>query len=74
MSTRQENPAAGCKANKEDLLESKKVTLDVIDDCPNCEKLGILCFVSNHPSRTRAGDEKGVHAERACPYPPIGKF
>ncbi len=51
MSTREENPAKCCKATREDLLESKKYSLDVLDECPNCEKLGVLCFVSNHPPR-----------------------
>lgn len=47
---RVETPPAGCKAKPEDLLRSKR-KLDTTDDCPNCEKLGFLCFVSNHPSR-----------------------
>jgi hypothetical protein len=50
MTTRQDVPAPGCKATKEGLLESKK-NLDETDDCPVCEKRGILCEVANHPSR-----------------------
>ena len=57
MSTREEYPATCCKATREDLLESKKYNLDVlVDECPNCEKLGVLCFVSNHPPRAPVGD------------------
>ena len=56
MSTREEYPATCCKATREDLLESKKYNLDVLDECPNCEKLGVLCFVSNHPPRAPVGD------------------
>lgn len=50
MATRQDEPALGCKATKEGLLESKK-NLDETDDCPVCERRGVLCEVSNHPSR-----------------------
>ena len=54
--SREEHPARCCKATKEDLLGSKKYSLDVLDECPSCEKLGVLCFVSNHPSRAQAGN------------------
>ena len=43
-------PATGCKATIEGLYESK-YQCDETDDCPNCMKLKILCFVSNHHRR-----------------------
>jgi len=42
--------AVGCKASKQDLM-SQKNPLNATDDCPVCERRGILCEVSNHPSR-----------------------
>lgn len=50
MATRQDEPAPGCRASQEQLLNSKD-PLNIYDDCPMCEKLGVLCFVANHPSR-----------------------
>lgn len=35
-------------------MESK-YKLDETDDCPNCLKLGVDCFVSNHPFRQLTG-------------------
>ena len=49
--SRQYIPVHGCKATKEGLMESKH-KLNKTDDCPNCLKLNVLCFVSNHPART----------------------
>ena len=34
----------------------------MLDKRPNGEKLGVLCFVSNHPPRASAGDKFGVHS------------
>ncbi len=48
MATRQDEPAPGCKASKEELSSDG---FKYSDDCPMCEKLGVLCFVANHPSR-----------------------
>jgi hypothetical protein len=50
--SREALPAEGCKATKEDLFESD---LKAIQDCPNCFKLGVECFVSNHPLRQSTG-------------------
>lgn len=47
---RQPEPATGCKATIEGLYESK-YQYDETDDCPNCMKLNVLCFVSNHRRR-----------------------
>ena len=55
MATRQAEPAHGCKASKEELSSDG---FKYSDDCPMCEKLEVLCFVANHPSR---------------PLPPTGK-
>ncbi len=48
---RQNEPSEGCKATKEELLNKKKNPLDIDDDCPICEKRGVLCEVANHPHR-----------------------
>jgi hypothetical protein len=53
--SRQDVPANGCKASKEGLMTSKH-KLDETDDCPNCSKLGVACFVSNHPVRLSTGN------------------
>lgn len=52
MATRQDEPANGCKAGKEELLNKKKNPLDIDDDCPICrDDYSVLCRVANHPSR-----------------------
>ena len=50
MATREDEPAPGCRASQEHLLNSKD-PLNAYDDCPLCEKRGVLCEVGNHPSR-----------------------
>eukprot|EP01031_Cornospumella_fuschlensis_P043372 gene43372-53020_t len=50
--TRQDLPAAGCRAKKEEFLESRKNPLGPEDFCPICrEDYAVLCRVANHPSR-----------------------
>jgi hypothetical protein len=52
MVTRQEDPASGCPASKEELLSLKKIPLDITDDCPICrDHYAVLCLVAKHPSR-----------------------
>jgi hypothetical protein len=50
---RQDAPSAKCHALKEELLNKKKNPLDIDDDCPICERRGVLCEVANHPSAAR---------------------
>ncbi len=50
MATRKDVPAPGCKASKEELTASKD-PLNLYDYCPICERRGVHCEVSNHPSR-----------------------
>ena len=56
--SRQALPAEGCKATKEDLKEEG---LKLADGCPVCLKLGVECFVSNHPLEAK---ERELELER----------
>jgi len=40
-------PAEGCKATQEALERAGKT---VIDDCPICQRRGVLCKVGCHPT------------------------
>jgi hypothetical protein len=48
MATRQDEPAPGCKATKEELSSDG---FKYSDDCPMCAKRSVLCEVANHPCR-----------------------
>ena len=39
-----------CKASQEALLGSKKMSLDILDDCPLCLDSGFRVRVGNHRS------------------------
>ena len=45
-----------CKATKEELLGSKKMNLDILDDCPLCRKRGVSLEVGNHRSHESTGN------------------
>ena len=44
-----------CQSSQEALLAKKKNPLEIDDDCPVCEKLGVVCSVGCHPSDASAG-------------------
>jgi uncharacterized CHY-type Zn-finger protein len=49
MATRQENPASGCPASKEELISDG---FKYSDDCKICrDDYNVLCRVTKHPSR-----------------------
>ena len=45
-----------CNATKQELLGSKKMNLDILDDCPLCRKRGVTLEVGNHRSNESTGN------------------
>jgi hypothetical protein len=59
------------KAIKEELLGSKKMNLDIMDDCPLCAKRGVTLEVGNHRSDQPTGNKNnGVDALNLFLYTP----
>ncbi len=48
----QSDPADGCRATKEELLNKKRNPLDIDDFCPICLSFNVKCHVANHPPET----------------------
>jgi hypothetical protein len=63
MSTKQSGEKVGggyvttqaCNATKEELLGSKKLNMDIMDDCPLCLDSGARVRVGNHRSNQSTG-------------------
>ena len=57
-----------CNASQEALLGSKKMNLDILDDCPICLDSGVRVRVGNHRSDQPTGNKMIESMLRMCSH------